>query len=226
MTYMVLGVFFFQAIDPAFAKTSFHEMLFVTFMTCTTVGWGHIVPSLPSSMIYSVFYGLIGVPLTFALIANMGRMFSEFCMNSKKWKIWSYLSGKTDNDIKDNELSISMVSGFLIIHMFCSIPLFGLVFDDLQVIQSIYFNFISVSCIGFGDIHPDPRNLSHSLFMIVFFLFGIIFTGCLMAVLCFKFEKFAQIHVDGFFYRILSWISLKVKKTPENQTQKQIQSVA
>uniref|UniRef100_A0AC34QGA5 Potassium channel domain-containing protein n=1 Tax=Panagrolaimus sp. JU765 TaxID=591449 RepID=A0AC34QGA5_9BILA len=177
--YLIGGTFFLQYLDPGFATMPFHELFFLPFMICSTVGWGHITATVNSSRLFEVIYALIGVPLTFAFLANIGRMIAEIC-TSNKFTFINYLTDKPKSEkIKMRQLSISAAFGLFSLHMFCAIPLFGLLFDELKVTQSLYFNFISIGCIGYGDIAPKPKNLLHAILMVIFFSIGIVITGAL-----------------------------------------------
>ena len=174
-------------------------------MICSTIGWGHITPTVSISRLVSVFYAILGVPLMFAFLSNLGRILTDICTSD--WKILKWFSErKPESRAIFNQLKFTTSLHFVLCHMFLAVPLMGLYFQDLTVPEALYFNFVTAGCIGYGDISPKPKNMVHCVMMMIFFSIGIVFFGCFFVAFCLNFEKFIR-KVEFFLDRQIKKIS-------------------
>jgi len=78
IAYTVIGAAIFQWIDESIANEPWHEAIFFTFSTITTIGYGRVVPKSTPSKIFCIFYIFFGVPLAFFVLSNLGRKLGCF----------------------------------------------------------------------------------------------------------------------------------------------------
>uniref|UniRef100_A0A0N5A3W1 Potassium channel subfamily K member 18 n=1 Tax=Parastrongyloides trichosuri TaxID=131310 RepID=A0A0N5A3W1_PARTI len=73
---------------------SFGSAIIFTFSVITTIGYGHVAPMTTSGRLFTIFYGLIGVPFTLLTIANVGLFLSHTfkltAIKIIKWKKYNY----------------------------------------------------------------------------------------------------------------------------------------
>ncbi|KAE9548266.1 hypothetical protein FO519_008525 [Halicephalobus sp. NKZ332] len=207
--YLIAGVYMFRSIDHGLVHKPFHELILLPFMICSTVGWGHITPTVRVSRFFSIMYAIVGVPLMFAFLSNIGRIITDICTSD--WKLLKWFSErKPESRALLNQLKLSTASSLFCVHMFIAIPLLGMYFQELTVPEALYFNFITIGCIGYGDIYPKPRNLFHVILMMIFFSIGIVFAGCFFVACCLNLGKFlrkTECFVDRQFKKIAKFFS-------------------
>ncbi|VDN05035.1 unnamed protein product [Thelazia callipaeda] len=75
--YVVGGAAIFQIIDKSIAEEKFYNVVQFTFTTIATVGYGNIVPTTDASKLFCMFYTLVGVPLLFLSLTNIGQFIAE-----------------------------------------------------------------------------------------------------------------------------------------------------
>ncbi|XP_046355767.2 potassium channel subfamily K member 16-like [Haliotis rufescens] len=118
----------------------------------TTIGYGHLAPVTTPGRVVSVIYALIGIPLTLIMLKDIGdklnnviaRLYRvEYCQ-----KAWV---NKTIN-----------VSIILIVGVNVAILLPSALFIHVEgwtMMEAVYYCFITLSTIGFGDFLPSGANL-------------------------------------------------------------------
>ena len=87
------------------------------------------------------------------------------------------------------KLPISSALNMVIFHTFLAVFIFNLYLDNLTVVESIYFNFVAIATVGFGDIYPKPKNTFDAFFIILFISLGIVFLSCFFVSGCLKLEE-------------------------------------
>uniref|UniRef100_A0A0K0EVI7 TWiK family of potassium channels protein 9 (inferred by orthology to a C. elegans protein) n=1 Tax=Strongyloides venezuelensis TaxID=75913 RepID=A0A0K0EVI7_STRVS len=68
---------------------SFGSSIIFAFSIITTIGYGHVAPMTTSGRIFTIIYGLVGVPFTLLTIANVGLFLTNiFKMTAIKIIVW------------------------------------------------------------------------------------------------------------------------------------------
>lgn len=57
-------------------KWTFYHSFYLSFIICSTIGYGNISPSIPAGKIFLIFYALIGMPVHGFVFAQMGNYFA------------------------------------------------------------------------------------------------------------------------------------------------------
>ncbi|XP_058471623.1 potassium channel subfamily K member 17 [Solea solea] len=139
----------------------------------TTIGYGSMSPSSTKGQIFCVFFALIGIPLNVVVLNRVGKY-----MLVIERKICDFFEGKTGRR-KVSRFCVHLVSYLLGVLLFFIMPM--LVFQKFEgwsLSQTIYYCFISLSTIGFGDYVADTNPDKHypdwySVLMASWIFFGL-----------------------------------------------------
>ncbi|KAF0291321.1 Open rectifier potassium channel protein 1 [Amphibalanus amphitrite] len=153
---------------------SFIDAFFFCMTVITTIGYGHISPSSAGGQIFCIFYSLLGIPISGLLLAGLSDFFAGNLLNfydskwQKRWgeSRWS-LAGFT---------ALYLLVGFL---LFVFAP--AVVFTWLEgwnYRESVYYAFITLSTIGFGDYtaaiaNDDAWTTVYKVFVMLWVLIGL-----------------------------------------------------
>ncbi|KAL3069322.1 hypothetical protein niasHS_018047 [Heterodera schachtii] len=174
--YIFLGSLAFRQLDTQMAKLPFHDVLLFAFTTITTIGYGNIVPRTPFARVACVVYCLAGIPLVFLPLSNLGELLAEFY-----WVGIASLKGQKENADADDQLHpdgpcrlpLKVVVLLILFHSLLGGLIFHFWIQKMPIFPAIYFSFISITTIGFGDLCPEPQNLCETLVIIVYLSCGI-----------------------------------------------------
>lgn len=135
--------------------------VFFASTVVTTIGYGNLAPSTAGGRWFCVIYAIVGIPLTLMLLAMVGRILSKyindlcgFVVNYVK----KYLHPGYEYDSTDGttELNVPVWLAFVFITVFISLDALILMsLEDWSFPVSLYFIFITLTTIGFGDIVPQ-----------------------------------------------------------------------
>ncbi|XP_065673435.1 TWiK family of potassium channels protein 7 isoform X2 [Hydra vulgaris] len=137
------------------------KSVFFASTVVTTIGYGNLAPSTAWGRSFCVLYAIIGIPLTLVLLAMVGKTLSSnintLCRiivnNVQKYLYSGY---KYDSMEGVTELNAPVWLAITFIMIFLSLD--ALVFmclEDWSYFKSLYFLFITLTTIGFGDIVPQ-----------------------------------------------------------------------
>ncbi|CAG5866199.1 unnamed protein product [Menidia menidia] len=118
----------------------------------TTIGYGNMSPSSTAGQIFCVFFALIGIPLNVVVLNRVGKY-----MLAVGRKISDFLEGKSGRK-KCTRFFVHLVSYICGALLFFIMPM--LVFQQHEgwtYSQAIYYCFITLSTIGFGDLVADSN---------------------------------------------------------------------
>ncbi|XP_026210680.1 potassium channel subfamily K member 17 [Anabas testudineus] len=118
----------------------------------TTIGYGNQCPTTTAGQIFCVFFALFGIPLNVVVLNRVGKYMLVIERN-----ISDFLQGKTRrrNCTRFSVHLVSYLSGTV---LFFIMPM--IVFqlqEGWTYSQAIYYCFISLSTIGFGDFVADSN---------------------------------------------------------------------
>ncbi|XP_075963126.1 potassium channel subfamily K member 17-like [Anarhichas minor] len=118
----------------------------------TTIGYGNISPSSTAGQIFCVFFALFGIPLNLVVLNRVGKYMLAIERN-----ISDFLEGKTGRR-RCTRFFIHLVSYLSGAVLFFVVPM--IVFqlhEGWTFSQAIYYCFITLSTIGFGDFVADSN---------------------------------------------------------------------
>lgn len=156
----------------------------------TTIGYGTISMSSRAGRAATIVYTVIGTPLFFAFLNDMGQWFQRLFLivyvklrrlirktalykNYSKRKVVSSgieMLKYSDDGPSKTGLIFTCAVIFLILYFLMVSTLFSLI-EPWNYFDSFYFVFQSIALIGFGDVFPE--HPSTVLFTIIFIIVGI-----------------------------------------------------
>lgn len=170
--YIVFGAVIFQVLDEGLSEHKLYEVILFTFTTIATIGYGDLVPTNDLSKLFCIFYTLIGVPSLFLSLTNIGQFLAE-----AYWILLASLKKKREleaSDGDDSRLPLPIVIILLLLLSVIGGFLFHFWIDQRPIIPAIYFSFVSITTIGFGDITPTPDGWMQTLIVIFYLATGMV----------------------------------------------------
>nr|CAD2207288.1 unnamed protein product [Meloidogyne enterolobii] len=208
--HILFGSFIFIQIDSIIGEKPFYEVFLFSFTTITTIGYGNIAPKSPLGRLFCVFYCVFGIPLAFITLTQVGQLITEIywiCLISfKNWKKREKEEEEEENEGEkedeifeqlaeiEQQLPIIIITILIVLHSLIGGLLFHFVFDNMPLFRAIYFSFISITTIGFGDICPKPKNLLETISIIIYLSSGISIMSTMFGALG---ENLRRIHYLG-----------------------------
>ena len=124
-------------------------------------GYGNITPNTSSGRSFCVIYAIIGIPICGVLLSALGSRFNHF-----KDKILQKAYQKLEKKWQKWALSLLVVSGSgMVFFVFIPAVIFhakeGWSYND-----AVYFCFITLTTIGFGDFVPGNLFFISRLYII------------------------------------------------------------
>lgn len=113
----------------------------------TTIGYGNIAPKTSSGRVFCIFYGLFGVPLCLTWISELGKFFG-----GRAKHLGQYLT-KKGFSLRKAQFTCTAI--FLLWGVLVHLVLPPLVFmsqEGWSYIEGLYFSFVTLTTIGFGDL--------------------------------------------------------------------------
>ncbi|KAI8432069.1 hypothetical protein MSG28_004588 [Choristoneura fumiferana] len=170
--------------DPPF-KWDFYHSFFFSYTVVSTIGYGNLAPTTHLSRILMIFYGLFGIPINGILLANLGEYFGiQLISVYRKYK---RRNAKRANNIGYffhnlgmlGQIFLYLIPGFLFF-IFLPACIF-MVFEGWDYVASVYYAFVTLTTIGFGDLVAGTINngfangyfIAYQIFLIFWITFGL-----------------------------------------------------
>ena len=133
-------------------KWNFASSLLFAFTSITTIGYGQLAPDTILGKLICLVYCLLGVPINAFLITSIGTYFQ-----GKLKKFMSHWSRGSETKVFVMKI-IFQVLIYLILGplLFILVPALVLIHIEVEwsYVEAIYFSFITLTTIGFGDLVP------------------------------------------------------------------------
>ncbi|KAJ2951727.1 hypothetical protein O0L34_g13891 [Tuta absoluta] len=170
--------------EPPF-KWDFYHSFFFSYTVVSTIGYGNLAPTTHLSRTLMIFYGLFGIPINGILLANLGEYFGlQLISVYRKYKKRHRRRANTMNYCFTNlgmlgQIFLYLVPGFL---FFIFLPsCIFVIFEGWDFVSSIYYAFVTLTTIGFGDLVAGTVNngfksgyyFTYQIFLIVWITFGL-----------------------------------------------------
>lgn len=165
----------------------FPGALYFSLVVVAAIGYGHSTPKTAGGKIFCMGYALAGIPLCIIMFQSVGERLNTFisyllkqikkCFRMKKTEV-----SQTDLIFVTTNLStiIITVGAFVFSH-----------YEEWRYIDSVYYCFITLTTIGFGDFvahQQEDRWSSHYFaFSVIFILFGLTVISAAMNLLVLRF---------------------------------------
>ncbi|XP_071962183.1 uncharacterized protein [Antedon mediterranea] len=152
--------------------------VFFCFTIVTTIGFGHITPKTTGGQVFCIAYASFGIPITGYLLSLLGDNFERF------WTWYQRLLNKKLQCIRSVRLRRITIIAFgisivLILTLFLPSYYWSLE-EEWSYWISIYYTFITMTTIGFGDfvasIDDSTIPLVNRIFDLIVTIFTILLT--------------------------------------------------
>uniref|UniRef100_A0A2M4A3X5 Putative open rectifier potassium channel protein 1 n=1 Tax=Anopheles triannulatus TaxID=58253 RepID=A0A2M4A3X5_9DIPT len=157
----------------------FYHSFYFAFIVCSTVGYGNISPHNTFGRIFLIFYALIGLPVNGFFFAYVGEFFSRgFVRLYQRYKAYKLSANAGYVPRKFNligQIILYLIPG-VIVFIFAPACVFSY-FEKWPYDVSVYYSFVTLTTIGFGDFaasfQPSQEHEFGSLFTVykVFIIF-------------------------------------------------------
>ncbi|XP_042701118.2 potassium channel subfamily K member 16-like isoform X2 [Chrysemys picta bellii] len=161
----------------------FSNSFFFVGAVVSTIGYGTQCPKTVAGQIFCVFYASFGIPLTIVFLHRVSKMLSLLCERLGRWL---YQKGMKKKKIKFLTLLFFLVMGILV--FLCLPSLVFQVVEGWSYSEGVYFAFITLSTIGFGDYvvgkQPDKNYPSYYRSLVaIWIIFGLAWIALLFNLL-------------------------------------------
>eukprot|EP00794_Sanderia_malayensis_P006361 gene6361-7089_t len=138
--------------------------VFFASTVVTTIGYGNLAPATGFGRAFCVVYAIFGIPLTLILLAIVGKILAkyinELCglivQSLRRYFCADYTYDSTDGE---TDLNAPVWLAMLFITLFLILDAVVFVFmEDWSFGTSLYFVFITLTTIGFGDFVPTKSE--------------------------------------------------------------------
>ncbi|XP_072937420.1 uncharacterized protein Ork1 [Epargyreus clarus] len=166
-------------------KWDFYHSFFFSYTVVSTIGYGNLAPTTHLGRILMIFYGLFGIPINGILLANLGEYFGlQLISVYRKYKKKNEKRADNLNYFFNNlgmlgQIFLYLIPGFLFF-IFLPACIF-VVFEGWDYVAAVYYAFVTLTTIGFGDIVAGTVNngfkygyyFTYQIFLIVWITFGL-----------------------------------------------------
>ncbi|XP_014340546.1 potassium channel subfamily K member 1-like [Latimeria chalumnae] len=158
------------------SQWDFTSSLLFTVTTLTTTGYGHPVPLSDSGKAFCLVYSSIGIPFTMCFLTvtakNLLILFTK-----KPIQHCHYHYGYPRKAVKWIHSGI-LIAGLTALFFFIPAWIFSVLEVNWGYFDALYFCFISLSTVGFGDYVPgehfgQQRSSLYKLSIVVYLLVGL-----------------------------------------------------
>ncbi|XP_069879938.1 potassium channel subfamily K member 5 [Dipodomys merriami] len=157
----------------------------------TTIGYGNVAPKTSTGRLFCVFYGLFGVPLCLTWISALGKFFGG---RAKRLGQFLTRRGVSLRKAQITCTAIFIVWGVLV-HLVIP-PFVFMVTEEWKYIEGLYYSFITISTIGFGDFVAgvNPSANYHALYRYFVELWIYLGLAWLSLFVNWKVSMFVEVH--------------------------------
>ncbi|KAK6626700.1 hypothetical protein RUM44_009176 [Polyplax serrata] len=130
---------------------TFYKSIVFVLTVVSTVGYGNINPTMPLTRYLMIIYAVIGLPINAILLTSLASFFSTvFIRAHKKYKRYESRFGLTV------DVLTYLIPGILV---FIFIPATAFYyFEEWTYEESVYFAFVTLTTIGFGDYVAGQKS--------------------------------------------------------------------
>ncbi|XP_053694336.1 open rectifier potassium channel protein 1 [Sabethes cyaneus] len=160
--------------DPPYVWDFYHSFYFA-FIVCSTIGYGNISPNNTFGRIFMIFYALIGLPVNGFFFAFVGEMYSRtFIKLHRRYKAYKLAF---DSHYVPPQLNLI---GQVVLYLIPGIVIFIFIpssifcyFEKWPYDVGVYYAFVTLTTIGFGDYTSTFEPSQHHEFGTIFIVYEI-----------------------------------------------------
>lgn len=166
-------------------KWTFWGSVFFVITLVTTLGYGNFHPRTPEGQLFTVIFGIVGLPVMSYVLSHLGRFVVD---------VWMPMCPT----IATRQRRIVVLCCLLV----CFILLGGTLFKILEAwsfLEACYFSACTLMSIGFGDYLPD--RITSRIAASVFILVGLGVAASFIALL----QVHVEIRGEQFAKHVTTW---------------------
>uniref|UniRef100_A0A1I7YNG5 Ion_trans_2 domain-containing protein n=1 Tax=Steinernema glaseri TaxID=37863 RepID=A0A1I7YNG5_9BILA len=118
------------------------------FGIVTTLGYNRIGPITTEGRLFCIFYGIIGIPITMIIIANVGQYLNQFASHCRK---------QSEDDVDDASIEYASLALLIVFSAYVAFGawLLPLLNGQIDFVNGLYYNFLCLTAIDFGQLVPQ-----------------------------------------------------------------------
>ncbi|XP_078671730.1 potassium channel, subfamily K, member 16-like [Branchiostoma floridae x Branchiostoma belcheri] len=153
----------------------FGNSFFFSSTVVTTIGYGHISPSTRGGQAFLIPYALIGIPLCGLMLNGIGENIGGYVTKKKEQWAKKRWSKKVSERTAEVLVMLILFLLFLVFLVFIPSAIF-LALEGWSYNISIYYSFVTLTTIGFGDYVPgqnSDQRVVYRLAILCWFMIGL-----------------------------------------------------
>ncbi len=171
LCYLLLGALFFWGVEGANecqqagipfgqqTKWTYGSSVYFVFIALTTIGYGDYFPTLVGSKVFFMFYAAIGCSLLACSLGYLSASVSQFIENTEVRSADNLRKCRCPESFISRVVPIRLwlyIGGTYIFALLLGAVLFGYAvpFNNPEYLNGMYFTFVTLATIGFGDLLP------------------------------------------------------------------------
>lgn len=160
--------------------------LYFSLVVCSVIGYGHSTPKTVPGKLFCMIYALVGIPLFLIMFQSVGERLNTFVTfllkHIKRCFRWKNTEvSQTDLIVITLILStIILTTGALLFSKF----------EGWKLLDALYYCFITLTTIGFGDfvaMQRDHNNPEYIVLSLLFIIIGLTVISAAMNLLVLRF---------------------------------------
>ncbi|XP_078359127.1 potassium channel subfamily K member 15-like [Oculina patagonica] len=148
----------FEAMSEPEPRWTFFTALDFVLHALTTIGYGYIAPQTPSGQMLCIFVSLVGIPITLLALKSVGELIAKL-VNGIVITFERKILKRAEP--KQVETKSAVILFLLMVLLIVVNGLLAMEQKDWTFVEGVYFWFVTLSTIGFGDyvIMKEPQRI-------------------------------------------------------------------
>lgn len=174
------------------SKWTFGSSLYFMIIFLTTIGYGDYYPTLTGTKVFTILYGLFGLVVMATTLGYFAAVFAEFLERSDREVVPRLRRCGIPERIATVYCRYRVtvwISATYIVLLVTGACLFGWAepFDEPRFLNGLYFTFITLATVGFGDLLPTHAGTR--LWALLFAFVGVALFGFMVGAAGAAFSK-------------------------------------
>ncbi|XP_062858619.1 potassium channel subfamily K member 5b [Trichomycterus rosablanca] len=132
--------------DKYYNSWTWHNAMIFSATIITTIGYGQVAPKTAAGRVFCIVFGLCGIPLCLTWISELGTFFGSRAKRLSQVLVHKGFSVKKVQLICT---TLFLMWGLLFHLLFP--PLIFMIMEEWTYLDGLYFCFITLTTVGFGD---------------------------------------------------------------------------
>ncbi|XP_031566375.1 potassium channel subfamily K member 9-like isoform X2 [Actinia tenebrosa] len=156
---------------------SYYQSLYFVGSVTTTIGYGHLAPKTQPGRLFLIFFAFFGIPINLLTLQSIGEHINLCfhclitCVEKKLFK---------NSTVRHEHIKTFILS---VVLMILILPIGGIMYyfsereKGWSFLDSVYYTFVALSTIGFGDLVPNEGKEPKSTYERVMWCVRLMFIG-------------------------------------------------